>query len=749
MSQTETLQSHADLAVATKDGVEHRPIEADADGTIRFVADGAPGLYQLSVILDASDYDWDLLYEPLEKYHNEGQVTGPWDFSINHGSVPVVPAYWVTRNGRRLGLWYMQRISLDDLERKRFRGRMAFLLEDEPAEFELEPYREMNVRWQSAVLEPDPVDRLDPLPADIRPGREVAPATEWADPDFWAHLRNGLDDTHAIYRDAHDCATAWVLEKDPGLRALAVYMAAWKLQGREEALEAALAHVDALVERECFGNEAPDAYGHNGDMGAMYMLMPLTWAYHALADEMGEGRRERVREKIRLQGELFFEQALLMRDYWGGSVLQDHGWRSMFGFGSAALHMLGEIPEAERWVAYIIPRLRRSLGAMARDGAIPPSSHYRLFLYVDEVTYYRDALLAATGEDIFDQPQFRRIVDFLLAVYDRDTGKTVFGRHDAEPLYGGNQFLNRIASKFEDTRAAWLQRQIVRNCQPDFCHSNQPYAYNLGNIHGLLSYDPNVPARDPGHPDPALRHFDDSGVVHYRNDKTGVVLSAQVGPICGRTGYRNAPGPCDRLAGAPGAGHFTLTVQGVPLLCSPEGGYRLKTFLRNTLLIDDEGQFGDIGYPMSIPSWKDRGERVEFARFDAASGQGRVRLDLAPAYAEETGVLHYSREFLVGPEREIVVRDHVVCDRPRTLSWLFHTKERFGLQVDGLQARMGDEPSLSIAPRGTKPALTASARPTRVVWSYSSPNDFRPFVHARYNTTAPIEGAVVEFAIAW
>lgn len=742
------MRQFADLVTLTANGPRHQPTAPDADGIIRFTADGEPGLYQLSVILDARDYDWDLLYEPLHKYHNTGQITGPWDFSINHGSVPVVPAYWVTRDGRRVGLWYMERISLEDLERKRFRGRMAFSL-DEPAEFELQPYREMNVRWQSAVLEPDPVDALEPLPDGIRHARDVPPAIGWADPAFWERLRAELDGALAMYRDALHRATEWVLESDPGLRALAAYLAAWRLGGHDEALERALAHVDALVARPCFGNEACDAYGHNGDMGAMYMLMPLTWAYHALAEQMGEERRKRVREKIRLQGELFFEQALLMRDYWGGSVLQDHGWRSMFGFGSAALHMLGEIPEAERWVRYIIPRLRRSLDAMPREGVIPPSSHYRLFLYVDEVTYYRDALLAVAGEDIFDAPQFRRITDYLLAVYDQSAGRTVAGGYDNEVLYGGNHFLNRIASKFGDGRAAWLQEQIVRNARPEFCHGNQPFAYNLGIVNGFMSYDPTVPAEDPGPAPPALHHFDDSGLVLYRNDETRVLLAAQVGPICGRTGYRNAPGPCDRLGGAPGAGHFTLSIDGVPLLCSPEPGYRLKTFLRSVLLIDDEGQFGDIGYPMSIPSWKDRGESVEFARFDEATGRGRVRLDLAPAYAERTGVLHYSREFLVGPEPEVIVRDHVVCDRPRTLSWLFQTKERFGLTVDGLQASVGDEPSLTIEPRGEEPALTASAQPTQVVWSYSSVNGFRPFVHARYDTTAPVESAVVEFTIRW
>jgi hypothetical protein len=97
----------------------------------------------------------------------------------------------------------------------------------------------------------------------------------------------------------------------------------------------------------------------------------------------------------------------------------------------------------------------------------------------------------------------------------------------------------------------------------------------------------------------------------------------------------------------------------------------------------------------------------------------------------------------------VVVRDHVVCDRPRTLSWLFQTKESFGLRVQGLEATIGDGPGLKIVPRGDQPALSASRQPTQVVWSYSSPNHFQSFMHARYDTTAPVQSAAVEFAIAW
>lgn len=738
----------ADLVTLTDDGPRREPLAPDADGTIRFTADGVPGLYQLSLIFDARDYDWGLLYEPLSKYENTGQITGPWDFSINHGCVPVVPAYWVTINGESVGLWYASRVSLEDLERKRFRGRMAFLT-DGPTEVELRPYREMNVRWQSAVLEPDPVDTLEPLPEGILPAADNAPAAHWADPALWERLRGALDSSHSFYRPALERVFEWVRTGEPGIRGFPALLATWRLDNDEAGLDAALKAVDDTVALPAFGNAACDCYGHNGDMGAMVQLLNLALAYHALRDHLGEERRGRLLEKLRVQGEIFLRQALLMRDYWGGSVLQDHGWKSMFGFGAVALHLLGEIPEAERWVSYIIPRLRRSLKAMPRDGVIPATSHYRLFLYTDEVTHYRDALLSLTGEDIFDQPQFPPIVDFLSAAYDPPTDQIVATGPDAERQYGAQLFLNRIASKYGDGRAAWFARRTTGCPLPEMYHGNHPYACHLGVVYGLLTHDPAVAPVAPDQPTPKVWHFEDSGLVHYRDDESGMALSVKCGPIAGYAAEPQVTCPCDLLGNAPGAGHFTLVINGVPLLCTPDGGYRLKTFLRSVLLIDDEGQYGDIGYPMSIPAWRHRGERIESARMDEETERTIIKLDLQPAYAEETGLLLYTREFIAAPERTLVVRDHVVCDRPRTLSWLFQTKEEFGLTLDGLRATVGREPALTIAPQGDIPELTASVRPTEVVWSYTSRNHFRPFVHARYDTTALVESAVMEFAITW
>ncbi|MCF7855377.1 MAG: hypothetical protein K9N51_11315, partial [Candidatus Pacebacteria bacterium] len=97
--------------VSTIDGATELPVHKRGQGCgITF--DAPAGLYQVSVVADARDFDWDELYIRLDRYHNDNVLTGPWDFNLLEDNPPLVPAYWVDLDGRRLGLWYFQRVSL-------------------------------------------------------------------------------------------------------------------------------------------------------------------------------------------------------------------------------------------------------------------------------------------------------------------------------------------------------------------------------------------------------------------------------------------------------------------------------------------------------------------------------------------------------------------------------------------------------------------------------------------------------------
>lgn len=734
--------------ISTPDGEFPGNLICRPNGSFQVPFVASSGLYQFSVVADAREFNWEELYIKLDKFGNKGQRTGPWDFDIDDNK-PLVPSYWVALNGRSIGLWFFQRISLADIEHQRFRGRMAFWMRDGgPAVLEFTPYRQMNLSWVAARLEPDPVDELQPGLCEKITRAHVA-AMDWADPEFWCEQRQRLSSTHTIYRDPLRRAWNWLCKKNrQDVMDLPLLIAAANLEERPELVAHALQILDETVAREHWGNPNSDGYGYDGDIAAGRTMRILAWAYHALGNELGKARKSRFLEKLKLQGERFVELSLLNRDYWGGSVMQDHGRISMTAFGTAVLHLVGVLPEARQWLEYIVPRAQRGIAAMPRDGVIPQSSYGLPSLYLEEMTFYRDAMLTCCGHDIFDDGPFHEIVDFVSKTLHLETYKIIapnYSLGEKQRLDGGHAFFNCMASKYKDGRAAYLQQVLLQ--QPD---DTFPVKAHSATLWGFLSFDPAVAPIKELPKQPALNYFPDSGVIHYHDKKSHVTLTARCGPWLGYHAERVAKGPMDRMGGTPGAGHFSVLIKGQSLLTTPEAAYSLRSAICTCLLINGKGQYGDIGYPMSIPDYRYRGEEIEVVYWDESSGSGVARFNLQPAYPDELGVAIYTRELIFKAGDSIICHDYVVLDEPCQLSWLFQGKQANGITLeDEGKARFGSTPSLYLNPIPLGVGLLMSIHPTEVVWAYSSESNYTPFSHLRYDSTAPVAAAAVDFIFTW
>ena len=519
-----------------------------------------------------------------------------------------------------------------------------------------------------------------------------------------------------------------------------------RLDDRSDALDKALSIIDDLVARPAWGRREEDGYSHNGDMGAAFSLQALAQAWHMLGDRLGDERRARMLEKLRLQGNIFLDLALINRDYWGGAIAQDHGFRSTLSFATAALCLYGVIPDAATWLAFVLPHLERILDAMPTDGVIPAASHYGTWLYLEPLLRFREVSVALGGEDILDRPVFPKIVSFLETTIRPEDGRMrVVGGGDLKPAIWALPFLNVMASK----GAAGADRfaRVLRGTRdPHAYKHHQVQLARTERLWDLLTYDPAAMAEPPAGPRRRLAHFEDMGFVHYTDDRTGLTLCLTCGPWAGYNAYPKVRPETDRLSGAPSQGHFVLYMDGEPRLVTPDAGYRLYSFLRSCMLVDGKGQRGDVGYPMSIPSYEHRGSRVVTTRWDPESGDGFVRLDLTPAYPEELDMLFYRRDFIIRGRGELVVRDHVAFGTPRRPSWLFQASRAEGMAMEGgLRCRVGERPCLRIEPRASGVTLEASVQETEVVWSYCSAAGYVPFDHVRYDAVEPALEACVDF----
>jgi hypothetical protein len=95
------------------------------------------------------------------------------------------------------------------------------------------------------------------------------------------------------------------------------------------------------------------------------------------------------------------------------------------------------------------------------------------------------------------------------------------------------------------------------------------------------------------------------------------------------------------------------------------------------------------------------------------------------------------------------VRDTVVLDEPRQLSWLFQGKEEYGVALEGLTGVFGTQRVARVTPHSPELALTARVEQTPVVFSYASASGFKPFVHMRYDGVEAVRRVVADFVVAF
>ena len=763
-----------------------------------------PGLYKLTVDGDARDFDWESLFVNLSQFGNVNQRTGPWDFMLDGTARPLVPAYWVWLNGRKIGLWYFNRPSVQQLTTKRMKGEAQFWIEREgDYEIRFEPYRQFELEWAEVRFEVSPDDTLldevtanpspYPLPQGERKCGRPFPTGDDAvssplggedkgegcrslglrteahrglqrlfDAACWDKLRRNLDDPALPYgvlmREIFD----WALKQETSI-ALPILAASYRVRPDPATLERARHIITKVLALPAWGNQPEDSYSHNGDMGCAQIIFDLSFTVNFLGDELGEPLVKELLARLDKQCEIFIELALLMHGYWGGSILQGHGFISFQLFTTAAYGLMGWLPRAEHWLRFCLPRMERSWCALPTDGVIPSTSYHRLDLHVGRLALLRELHRQATGQDIYDRPAFRNIVEFLVESYMDETGQFLHAapRGDLTHHLAGHAFLDQMARTFRDADAAWLAQECRR------CALNTPGdkggKFNVDTLWASLLYEPRSPRREEGaatsntpvghlltsvatRPSRRLRWFEDSGAIVYRDDAHGILFSSRLGNSNSRTSWRYAPGPCDRISFAPIAGNFAIARHGKPLIQTAEGGYSMRSEIANVLLVDGKGQRGDLGFAMGYPDAPCGDERIEDARLDAPDGTGYLRMQLAPAYDH---LQSYTREWFFEPVGCMRLVDTIKCRDPHQFAWLFHThrKHPITMKGGGVFTIQNRTETLELRLARSTSALADSIADTLTVWSYSNQQGNNACHHLAFETREAVSNVAVEFVL--
>ena len=469
-------------------------------------------------------------------------------------------------------------------------------------------------------------------------------------------------------------------QNDVGI-AIAEAAFVYKVERDPKYLAAARKFMDAAVSYDIWGyaNNKP-----NVDLAAGHLLYGLGWGYDLLYNDLTESERTRYREKL-------IKQARIMSDYFTPksgrtyAYSQNHTFIPIAGLGVAAYALYGETPEAAGWASLSRAIFDRVLATYSQDGYYYEGFEYWIFS-TPWLVHYLDAHLHSTGEDLYDQPGFRAMPQYVAhsmlpsGDYVFDFGDifegplTRAGEGDEYPrTHPGGRFntnynlLYRLAQRFQSGEtqgiAAWLKG------------FNQ---VNAEDFWSLVWYDPSVKAV-PMEKQPTSYYFKDHDVAFWRSSwaKDATAVAFKCGPSEGHhTRQLLADLPDWRLSSGhahPDANSFIIFAKGKYL--TGDTGYAgvPKTEHHNTLLFGGKGQAKEgAGHDAFAEVDYERLDRIRLTEVKTDRDYVRFVGDATFAYEPEVGVKRFIRTFEYSTKSGFSVRDEVETQKPVVVTSVIH-----------------------------------------------------------------------------
>ncbi|MFP3903262.1 MAG: DUF4962 domain-containing protein [Armatimonadota bacterium] len=444
-------------------------------------------------------------------------------------------------------------------------------------------------------------------------------------PEFKPGQRNG-----GAYRSLDNHALRYVLEPDENLRE-------WLL----EWLEMATTYGDVGV-----------------DLDAEYFMEGLALTYDWMYDDIPEDLRDRVRDTIVENCDRLYTASLAGRSGGGQNFQQNHYWYSHLALALGAAAVYGEVPEAEKWLAWAWDRFERIALTFSPDGGFHEGPAYwdfsmpTLYMYVDLYEYCSGEHVPYMDVGLQGQGYFRW--HHQLPGFDRyasleDSKKTATGC--------AAWLLTWEASRFKDPVLMGLAR--LRQAEPS------------PNNFSFLWLDEDVEPIDPLPRMETAAYYPDIETVFTRtsweDDATHAVFVSR--PMSGHKYARI----CEEY-GIGGTGHnhpeqnhFFLFGRGATLAGDPGYTYDKQTRNHNTILINGQGQYGDgETWPRPNPG------RAHITHF-GTDGISTIAVgDATSAYPDELGLRLFERTFVVADSDLVVVFDRLAAEAPSTFNWLLH-----------------------------------------------------------------------------
>ena len=481
--------------------------------------------------------------------------------------------------------------------------------------------------------------------------------------------------------------------------AIAGVSLAWAVEKKPEMLAAAKKWTLAAAAYEPWG------YTYNKpnvDLAAGHLLYAIGWAYDLLYSELTPDERVRIRTSLERHAALVHEYFTPGPKRTQFEFTQNHDFIPTAGLAVAALALLGESKDAEKWAAAAYAHHHRANQLLSPDGYYYEGIEYWIFS-APWLVHFADAWEHATGESVWELGPYRNwklYVAHVLLPNGQDAfdfgdvweGPVTRARRGEEisRLYPGGtlesncNLLYRVAARLRDP-----ETQAVA----DRCHT---FGHTSLEEHWTLLWRDAALAPAPMSRVPLGHRFDDSGVVFFRTswEKDALAFAFKAGPPEGHRAARLlAQVPEWRSSTGhshPDAGSFIVWSGGH--LVVGDTGYAGKPLAQhhNTIVI---GEFGQ-GMEKEHDAWEgmDRAalDRIRITQATLTPASARIVADFAAAYPPGAGVTTLRREFSFDAPGRFRVRDHVETSEPRLAAWYLHADRPFTIDGTSFSDRQGD-----------------------------------------------------------
>lgn len=391
------------------------------------------------------------------------------------------------------------------------------------------------------------------------------------------------------------------------------------------------------------------SYRNGAPETAMKMLYYLPRVYTWLYDVLSEEERELVRNSARVRGQEAY--SMIKGRPFETNPYGSHTGRMLGFLGQLALAFLGEIPEAEYWLDYVVKLMFAIYPAWgAEDGGYSEGLNY-WSSYMNWVFDFFDAFEVATGISLYKKPFFQNTGYFAIYAGSPETRTPFSDGHNSAVGSGQRRVVTHLARMHQNTHYAWYVQQLGGPLERSAMHQL------------LLNY-PSVPQATTPDDLPQSRWFRDVGwVTLHRNlldpqqNMQFTFKSSPYGSVSHSHSDQNA-----FVLYAYGDG-LAISSGYYPYYNSPHHAqWTNQTVSKNSLLIDGSGQ--------KTASIDAKGQVLGFFHSDAYDYTAG---DAAVAY-DNAKLRRFTRHVLYLRPDVYVLVDDVRALQPVTIDWLLHSE---------------------------------------------------------------------------